>query len=399
MILKWFVCMAQDSSNVDLNIGIIGGGASGCACAYFINRQNPAARISIIDYGSFLRTILPTGGGRCNLAHYEFDFKELAKNYPRGEKFLYSVFSRFSTADTLEMFENLGIKTYTQDDMRIFPESNSAKEVQTKLLDHLKGINFIKEKALRLEPQESGFKVVTDMNSYRFDKLVYATGGHNSSGGYEMIERLGITIIEPKPALVALETRQNFSQQMGVVLKDVHNRETGLTGDILFTHFGLSGPLIYKISSLKAYDKHPYELSFNLYPNELNLQETFNTNPHKQIKNILSELFPQKVADLLLKTANIDSETKCHRIDGKTRDKLYETITDFRITVKGVKKDGETVTAGGVDLNQINPKTLESKQVPNLYFCGEVINIDGFCGGFNLQNCWSTAYIAAQNFK
>ena len=391
MIPKRFVYMAQDSSN----IGIIGGGPAGCACAYFIKQQNPDTKISIIDYGDFLRTILATGGGRCNLAHYEFDFKELAKNYPRGEKFLYSIFSRFSTADTLEMFENLGINTYIQDDMRIFPESNSAKEVQTKLLEHLKGVRFIKEKALRIET-ENGFKVVTDMNSYRFDKLIYATGGHN---GYDMIQRLGVSIIEPKPALVALTTEKGFPNQMGVVLKDVQNLETGLTGDILFTHFGVSGPLIYKISSLKAYDKFPYELNFNLYPQDINLQETFNTNPHKQIKNLLSELFPQKVTDLLLKIAAIDSETKCHRIDGKTRDRLSETITNFRITVKGVKKDGETVTAGGIDLDQINPKTLESKQVSNLYFCGEVMNIDGFCGGFNLQNCWSTAYIVAQNFN
>ena len=143
MILKRFVCMAQDSSKIP-NIGIIGGGASGCACAYFIKQFSPQTQVSIIDYGNFLRTLLPTGGGRCNLAHYEFDFKELAKNYPRGEKFLYSVFSRFSTADTIEFFENIGVSTYVQEDMRVFPESNSAKAVQTKLLEHLKNVKFIK---------------------------------------------------------------------------------------------------------------------------------------------------------------------------------------------------------------------------------------------------------------
>lgn len=375
------------------NIGIIGGGPAGCACAYFIKQQNPNTQISIIDYGDFLRTILPTGGGRCNLAHYEFDFKELAKNYPRGEKFLYSVFSKFSTAETLETFEQLGVNTYVQDDMRIFPQSDSAKEVQTKLLEVLKGVKFIKEKALRIETGNK-FKVVTDMNSYYFDKLVYATGGHN---GYDMIKRLGVSIIEPKPALVALTTEKGFPNQMGVTLKDVQNLETGIAGNLLFTHFGVSGPLIYKISSLKAYDKFPYELSFNLLQHEINLQEMFNSNPHKQIKNLLSELFPHKVAELLLLRAKIDPETKCHKIDGKTRDKLYDVITKFKIQVKGVKKDGETVTAGGVDLDQINPKTMESKQVPNLYFCGEVMNIDGFCGGFNLQNCWSTAYIVAED--
>lgn len=393
MILKRFVCMAQDSSKIS-NIGIIGGGASGCACAYFIKQFSPQTQVSIIDYGSFLRTLLPTGGGRCNLAHYEFDFKELAKNYPRGEKFLYSVFSRFSTADTIEFFENIGVPTYVQEDMRVFPESNSAKEVQTKLLEHLKNVKFIKEKALRIEQTENRFKVVTDMNSYYFDKLVYATGGHN---GYDMIKRFGVKIVPPKPALVGLVSEKGFSRQMGVTLKDVYNYETGLCGDVLFTHFGISGPLIYKISSLKAYDKFPYELRFNLYSQELDLQEIFNTNPHKQIKNILSEILPHKVVSLVLETAKVDEETKCHRIDGKMRDRIFDTITNFKVTIKGTKKDGETVTAGGVDLNTINPKTMESKQIPNLYFCGEVMDIDGFCGGFNLQNCWSTAYIVAEN--
>ena len=130
---------------------------------------------------------------------------------------------------------------------------------------------------------ENGFKVVTDMNSYYFNKLVYATGGHN---GYDMIKRLGIEIVPTKPALVGLVTEKGFSQQMGMTLKDVYNYETGLSGDILFTHFGISGPLVYKISSLKAYDKFPYELRFNLSNKELDLQKIFNSNPHKQIKNI-----------------------------------------------------------------------------------------------------------------
>ena len=393
MILKRFVCMVQDSSKIS-SIGIIGGGASGCACAYFINQLSPQIQVSIIDYGNFLRTLLPTGGGRCNLAHYEFDFKELAKNYPRGEKFLYSIFSKFSTADTIEFFEKIGVPTYVQEDMRVFPKSNSAKEVRTKFLEHLKNIKFIKEKALRIEQTKNGFKVVTDMNSYYFNKLVYATGGHN---GYDMIKRLGIKIVPTKPALVGLVTEKGFPQQMGVTLNDVYNYETGLSGDILFTHFGISGPLVYKISSLKAYDKFPYELTFNLYNQELDLQKIFNTNPHKQIKNILSEIFPHKIVSLILGYANVQEETKCHRIDGKMRDKIFDTITNFKVKIKGTKKDGETVSAGGVDLNTINPKTMESKQIPKLYFCGEVINVDGFCGGFNLQNCWSTAYIVAEN--
>lgn len=389
MTLKRFVCMEHGL----FKIGIIGGGAAGCACAYFLARENPNLDITIIDYGSPLRTILATGGGRCNLAHYEFDFKELAKNYPRGEKFLYSVFSTFATSETLEFFEEIGVNTYVQDDMRVFPESNSAEEVRSKLLKNLKTVKFIKEKALRIEVNKC-FKVVTDMNSYNFDKLVYATGGHN---GYEMIKRLGIDIIPQRPALVGFLADNGFPEQMGVVLKNVLNIETGGSGDLLFTHFGISGPLIYKISSLKAYDNFPYELSFNLYNGEFKLQQLLNENPHKQIKTLLSDLFPQKITDLVLERASILPETKCHKIDGKSRDSIIKEVSEFRVKINGVKKDGETVSAGGVDLDKVNPKTMESKQVPNLYFCGEILNIDGFCGGFNLQNCWSTAYIAAKS--
>lgn len=381
--------MAQDLCN----IGIIGSGPAGCTCAYFLKNTG---KISLIDYSSPMKTILQTGGGRCNLANAEFDFKELAKNYPRGEKFLYSVFSQFSTADTLEFFEELGIETYTQENGRIFPLSNSAKEVQDKFLENLKHCKFIKEKALRIEKNGDKFRVVTDMNSYSFDKLVFSVGGHS---GYDMITRLGISVVKPKPSLVGLVTKENFSDLMGITLSDVFNNETGLKDDILFTHFGISGPLIYKISSLKARDNFPYNLSFNLTSSLDNLQEILNDNPHKFIKNILSEILPQRVSEYILKSQNIDPDTKSHRIDGKTRDKILDKIHNFTLTAKSTRRDGETVTAGGVSLDKINPKTMESKEISNLYFCGEVINVDGFCGGFNLQNCWSTAFVCAKGIK
>ena len=243
----------------DFRVGIIGGGPAGCCCAYFLRDY---ANISVIDPSPLMKTILPTGGGRCNLAHAEFDFRELAKNYPRGEKFLYSVFSKFATADTLALFKEIGIETYTQDDGRIFPVSDSSKEVQEKWMK--KNIcKHIREKALRIEVENNGFRVVTDMNSYRFDKLVYATGGHS---GYDMIKRIGVSVVEPKPSLVGLVTDENFKNLSGVAVKSAINNDLGLSGDILFTHFGVSGPLVYKISSIKARDTLPYKLSFNLCP-------------------------------------------------------------------------------------------------------------------------------------
>lgn len=369
-----------------IKVGIIGAGPAGCACAKFLQ---DSASVTLFDFASPLRTLLPTGGGRCNLAHAEYDFKELAQNYPRGEKFLYSIFSRFSTADTLEFFERIGVTTYTQEDCRIFPESNSSKQVREMLLKALNKTTIKREKALRLEDGEK-LKLITDMNSYYFDSIIIATGGHAS---YELFTRLGINIIEPKPALVGLLTKEKLSNLSGVVIENC--KSEGLIDNLLFTHKGISGPLIYKISSLKAKNKFPYTLSIDLCPKDIDLQDLINSNPHKQINNLLSDYIPKRVVNYILEVCEISSSQKCHLINAKQRDCILEKIHSLNLTIIGTSPDGEVVTAGGVDLKEINPKTLESKKVKGLYFIGEVLDIDGFCGGFNLQNCWSTAFVAS----
>lgn len=367
-IPKWLFYMARESK---YKVVIIGGGPAGCTCGYFLQKNFD---VLIIDKKQPLLTLLPTGGGKCNLAHAEFDFNELVKNYPHGEKFLYSVFSRFGTAETIEFFENIGVKTYIRDDMRIFPISNSAKDVREKMLSALKNVRFEKEEVLRIN---DGFNVVTDKGFYKADFIVIAIGGHAS---YKLIEMLNHTIIPPRPSLTGLVTKEDFSKIAGVVVNDV-----------LFTHKGVSGPSVYKISSLKSRDDFPYELSFD-FLGEIDLQKALNLNPHRNIKNLLSDYVPKSFAEFILEGFN----AKCHTIDGNTRDKISNRLKDFKITVVGTVKDGEVVTSGGVNLNEVNPKTLESKIIPKIYFCGEVLDIDGFCGGFNLQNCWSTGYLAAE---
>lgn len=367
--------MAQESKS---KVVIIGGGPAGCICAYFLQDRFD---VSIIEKNSPLKTLLPTGGGRCNLAHAEFDFKELAKNYPRGEKFLYSVFSKFATSDTLDFFDKIGVETYIQENMRVFPKSDSAKDVREHFLQALKKVRFIKENALRVNQVEKGFSVVTDMGAYKADFVVVATGGH---AAYDLIKMLGHKIIEPKPALVGLLTKENFASISGVCINDV-----------LFTHKGISGPKVYEISSLRAREKFPYKLHFD-FIGEIDLQTELNSNPHKSIKNLLSEHIPKSFAEFVLTELKINSDTKSHAIDGKTRDKILNKLQNFEVNVTGTFPDGEVVTAGGVDLNEINSKNMQSKLVPHIYFCGEVMDIDGFCGGFNLQNCWSTGYLAAQ---
>lgn len=367
--------MAQESKS---KVVIIGGGPAGCICAYFLQDRFD---VSIIEKNSPLKTLLPTGGGRCNLAHAEFDFKELAKNYPRGEKFLYSVFSKFATSDTLDFFEKIGIETYIQENMRVFPKSDSAKDVREHFLQALKKVRFIKENALRVNQVEKGFSVVTDMGAYKADFVVVATGGHAT---YDLIKMLGHKIIEPKPALVGLLTKEKFAPISGVCINDV-----------LFTHKGISGPKVYEISSLRAREKFPYKLHFD-FIGEIDLQTELNSNPHKSIKNLLSEHIPKSFAEFVLTELKINPDTKSHAIDGKTRDKILNKLQNFEVNVTGTFPDGEVVTAGGVDLNEINSKNMQSKLVPHIYFCGEVMDIDGFCGGFNLQNCWSSGYLAAQ---
>lgn len=392
--LKWYFCMVQESTS-NKSVAIIGAGPAGCVCAKFL-KNNGFCPI-IFDKGKYLRTILPTGGGRCNLAHAEFDFKNLTKNYPRGEKFLYSVFSKFGTEDAIQFFKQLGIETYTQEDNRIFPKSNSSRDVQEKLLKALKGCKFVSEKVLSIEKLDNCYKIITNKSSYAFDVVIVSTGGH---GNWDIFNKMNLNIIPPTQALVGLVTKENFSAISGVSIKNVktYGKEfkNSDNGDIIFTHKGISGPLIYKISSIFARKEMPYKLGFQLVK-DLDLQAELNKNPHKEIKNLLGQFVPKSFAEFVLENLDIEKNTPCHKITGKLRDKIYKKLTTFEVTIISKVPDGEVVTCGGIDLKEINSKTMESKKYPNLYFCGEVLDIDGFCGGFNLQNCWSTAFVVAQS--
>lgn len=386
--------MVQESTS-NKSVAIIGAGPAGCVCAKFL-KNNGFCPI-IFDKGKYLRTILPTGGGRCNLAHAEFDFKNLTKNYPRGEKFLYSVFSKFGTEDAIQFFKQLGIETYTQEDNRIFPKSNSSRDVQEKLLKALKGCKFVSEKVLSIEKLDNCYKIITNKSSYAFDVVIVSTGGH---GNWDIFNKMDLNIIPPTQALVGLVTKENFSAISGVSIKNVktYGKEfkNSDNGDIIFTHKGISGPLIYRISSIFARKEMPYKLVFQLVK-DLDLQAELNKNPHKEIKNLLGQFVPKSFAEFVLENLDIEKDTPCHKITGKLRDKIYKKLTTFEVTIISKVPDGEVVTCGGIDLKEINSKTMESKKYPNLYFCGEVLDIDGFCGGFNLQNCWSTAFVVAQS--
>lgn len=386
--------MAQELT-FNKSVAIIGAGPAGCICAKFLIDSGIIP--TIFDKGKYLRTILPTGGGRCNLAHSEFDFKELAKNYPRGEKFLYSAFSKFGTQDTLDFFNSIGIDTYTQEDNRIFPKSNSAKEVQEKLLKVIQKSDFIKEEVEQIERLQNCYKITTNKSKYAFDIVVLAIGGHSD---FKILAPLDIKIEPLVQALVGLVTKEDFSNISGVSIKNVKVngkdfKNLGI-GDIIFTHKGISGPLIYKISSIYARKEKPYKINLQILE-KLNLQELLDKNPHKEIKNLLGQFVPKSFANWLLNNLNIQEDTPCHKINGKMRDNILNKLTNFEITITGNVPDGEVVTCGGINLKEINPTSMESRKNEGLYFCGEVMDVDGFCGGFNLQNCWSTGFVAAKS--
>ena len=387
--LKWYFCMEQES--ISKTVAIIGAGPAGCTCAKFLQDY---LEVSLFDKGKLLNTILPTGGGRCNLANAEYDFKELTKNYPRGEKFLYSVFSKFSTQDTIDFFKSIGVETYTQENgNRIFPVSNSSKEVREKLLDSL-NCKKIKEEVIKIERKDGFYKVVTNKSSYAFDYVVISIGGHSN---FDLLKDMGVNIIPPTQSLVGLRTKEDFSSLAGVSLKNIRV-EIGnkhYQGDMLFTHKGISGPLIYRISSI--YARTEFSSLKITFVDDFDLQDLLNSNPHKEIKNLIGRLVPHSLGEYLLNKINITPNTLCHKINAQSRNKIYKALTDFEITIEGKVPDSEVVTCGGVDLKEVNSQTMEHKVLKGLYFCGEVLDIDGFCGGFNLQNCWSGAYVASQS--
>lgn len=370
-------------------VAIIGSGPAGCMTACNLDKS---FEITLFDKSKPLKTLLPTGGGRCNFAHAEYNFKDLAKNYPRGEKFLYSVFSRFGTQETLDFFEKIGIKTYTQANGRIFPVSNSAQDVRNAILSKLHHCKFKEEEIISIKKLENGFEVKSTQASYYFDIVVVAIGGKS---GYKMLSDLGHTIVEPKPALVGLVTEPHYKELQGISLQNilVKSGKTQIEGDILFTDNGITGPAVFELSSINARKELPYEIIIDFLNKEIDWQNLFDKNPHKELKNIVSEYLPKAFVNVILK--NINLTQKGHEIKSNTKVLVNSTIRNFKTKVINTRKNGETVTVGGVLLKEIDSKTLQSRLISDLYLCGEVIDVDGFCGGYNLQNCWSTGYITA----
>ena len=384
-----------------MRLAIIGAGPAGIMAG--INALENVDELVFFDKDVPLKTLLPTGGGRCNLAYGEFDNNELVKFYPRGSKFLLSVFSRFSTADTLEFFEKIGVKSYIQDDLRIFPCSNSSKDVRKKLLSLLNDtkVKFYCEEVLSFKKVSDRFRLKTNKSEYFFDKVIFAGGIRDN---FDVLKESGINIIAPKPALCALCIEDvSLYSLSGVSFKDViaciDGSKQEFIGDFIITQNSISGPLVYKISSANAFSSFPYQVRFNFVGYgfdefDMRLRELLDNNSKKLLINIISEFIPKSFAQFLFKKNAVSFELKASQVNRAVRTMLAKEMTEYKMKIVAQKPNGEIVSAGGVNLDLINPKSMEYKDISGLYFCGEVLNIDGYTGGFNLQNCWSTGYLA-----
>ncbi len=393
---------------------IIGGGASGFFCA--ANLDEKKYKITILEQNSdVLQKVKISGGGRCNVSHACFDPKELVQFYPRGNKELVSVFIKFQPGDTMEWFENRKISLKIENDNRVFPESNSSQTIINTFLNEIQKKNVkVKTKCSvkEIEKQNEKYLVKTSLGDFPADYVVYTTG--SSPKSLKMIESLGHKIIDLVPSLFTFNIKDDLLKDLlgtsfEMAETSIPKLKTEESGPLLITHWGLSGPAILKISAWEAINlakvKYNFEIQVNFISKDIDeAEELFQnfkiSNPKKSIGS--SKIFDvtNRFWQRILEVSKVDSNKQIANISGKEIQTILENLCKkkFQVTGKSTYKD-EFVTAGGVDLKEINFKNMSSKLLPNFYIAGEVLNIDAVTGGFNFQACWSEAWLIAQDLN
>ena len=392
---------------------IIGGGAAGFFCA--ANLDPEKFQITILEQNhDVLQKVKISGGGRCNVTHACFDPRELVKFYPRGEKELLSVFSKFQPGDTMEWFEKRNIPLKIEADNRVFPESNSSQSIIDALLKDVEGMVDIKLKAgvREILRQENSYFVKTNQGDFEADFVVYATG--SSPKSLKIIGNLGHNIIEPLPSLFTFNIEEHWLKELpGTSFQNaeiaIPQLKTEESGPLLITHWGLSGPAVLKISAWEARNlaklNYRFEILVNFISKSIKESEEIfidfkNQNPKKSIGQ--SKIFEiiNRFWNKILEISNINPEKQLANISKKEINALLENLCRNRLFVNGKSTfKEEFVTAGGIDLKEVNFKNMSSKILPNFYLAGEVLNIDAITGGFNFQACWSEAWLIAQDLN
>ena len=393
---------------------IIGGGASGFFTA--ANIDTKLYDVTILEQNSdVLQKVKISGGGRCNVSHACFDPRELVQFYPRGNKELLSVFTKFQPGDTMNWYEEHGVALKIEDDNRIFPESNSSQSIIDCLVNECKKNNvkiLTKQTVTEILPQENGYKIHTTDQNYFADYVVFSTG--SSPKAFKMLEKLGHQIVAPVPSLFTFNIKNEILKDlMGTSFQYVNIEIPKLnleeSGSLLITHWGLSGPAILKLSAWGARELAALKYQFEIIVNFIGMAsedalEIFKNFKEKEPKKSIGQA---KIFDItnrfwqrILFVSGIDTTKQLANINNKEMQKIIENLCCCRMNVTGKSTfKEEFVTAGGVDLKEMDFKTMKSKKLPNFYISGEVLNIDAVTGGFNFQACWSEGWLIAQDLN
>lgn len=402
---------------------IIGGGASGFFTAINAAELNPNFKIAILERGKdVLSKVRISGGGRCNVTHAEFIPKELSKKYPRGEKELLGPFHSFMTGDTIEWFEKRGVALKIEEDGRMFPESDNSQTIIDCFLSETNrlGIDILMNHSVQKIEKETAFwNLETTQGNFKSKNLVIATGSNPKI--WKLLEGLGHTIVPPVPSLFTFNIKDNRITDLPGISTNATLKikckplvlgaaagalELESEGPVLITHWGLSGPAILKLSAWGARELNALDYKFTLQVNWLEyhsfddtleqLKEIKNDNGKQLVAKYPQFELPKRLWQSLVNTVGIDLETKWAEINKNQLQNLGNQLTQcqFEVNGKSTFKE-EFVTAGGVELKEINFKTFESKVHKNLYLAGEVLDIDAITGGFNFQNCWTSGVLVA----
>lgn len=400
--------------NSNYDILIIGGGAAGFFTAINVVENNPTLKVAILERGkSVLEKVRISGGGRCNVTHACFVPNELVKFYPRGEKELRGPFHQFCSGDTIEWFEKHGVTLKIEEDGRMFPETDSSQTIIDCFLNTTKklGIDVLTQNSVQsIYQTETHFKVQTNTTTFLAEKVVMTTGSNPKI--WEMLESLGHSIVSAVPSLFTFNIKDNrIKDLMGLsTFASVKIKKSKLeaSGPLLITHWGMSGPAILRLSAWGArelFDKNYHFAILVNWLNETSFEECIDLLKKIKLENakkIISKKspfdMPNRLWENLVLASGISEEMKwadCNKIQLNT---LANQLTsgEFQVNGKSTFKE-EFVTAGGIDLKEVNFKTMESKVIPNLYFAGEILNIDAITGGFNFQNAWTGGFIISQS--
>lgn len=401
-----------------MRIAIIGAGAAGCFAAANIPYSNEREVVLFEKTGKVLQKVKVSGGGRCNVTHACFDIPELLKRYPRGQRFLRKTLYRFTPQHTIDWFESRGVQLKTEEDGRMFPITDDSQTIidciWNQVMRNKVQVRYNKS-VQRIERQDDGtFKIsFADNTEYTADKVMVSCGGFPKADQYSWITALGHTVNLPVPSLFTFNMPKHpITELMGVSVEKATVKIQGTKiveqGPLLITHWGMSGPVVLRCSAWGARELNERKYDFKIFvnwlvdKNENDLHEEIRYIRQEQGKQQVSNRnpfgLPKRLWEFMLTQCGIADTTRWGELPAAAQNKLIKTLVadEYHVSGKTTFKE-EFVTSGGITLSEIDPQTLQSRVVPNLYFGGEIIDVDGITGGFNFQNAWSSGFIAAES--